>query len=179
MLTLRTTHSRVTDARVLVVSKVEKGAAVISVQKDALVDHPFNNICSGETNQREMTSAVWTPGGQIFQMFSSLIIHKSNYPKVPEQSTNHKSFLQLMNMRVLRLSWCLIKHSQALSALDNWYFMIIKKEDLGLERGEKCDSTVCRYRKGITGQQLGDAQMNFSERKRRNGFSPTVAEMLV
>lgn len=47
-LTLRTTQSRVTDARILVVSKVEKGAAVISVQIDALVDHSFNNICSKE-----------------------------------------------------------------------------------------------------------------------------------
>lgn len=45
-LTLRTTQSGVTNARVLVVSKVEKGTAVISVQKDALVDHSLNNICS-------------------------------------------------------------------------------------------------------------------------------------
>ena len=44
-LTLRPTPSRVTNARVLVVSKVEKSAAVISVQKDALVDHSLNNVC--------------------------------------------------------------------------------------------------------------------------------------
>lgn len=45
-LTLRAAQSRVTDARVMVVPKVEEGAAIISVQVDALVDHPFNNIWS-------------------------------------------------------------------------------------------------------------------------------------
>lgn len=59
-LTVGTTQSRVTDARVLVVSKVEKGAAVVSVQKDALVDHPFNNICGEETKQRRhFTWKLW------------------------------------------------------------------------------------------------------------------------
>lgn len=43
-LTLRTTQSGVTNAGVLVVPKVEKGAAIISIQIDALVDHPFNYV---------------------------------------------------------------------------------------------------------------------------------------
>lgn len=44
-LTLRAAQSRVTNARVLVVSKVEKGTTIISIQKDALVNHSFNNVC--------------------------------------------------------------------------------------------------------------------------------------
>lgn len=43
-LTFWATEGRVADARVLVVPKVEKGAAIVPVQKYALVDHPLNNV---------------------------------------------------------------------------------------------------------------------------------------
>lgn len=44
-LTLGAAQSRVTNARVLVASKMKKSATVISVQEDAFVDHSFNNVC--------------------------------------------------------------------------------------------------------------------------------------
>lgn len=43
-LTLWAAERRVANARVLVVSKVEKGTAVVPVQKYALVDHSLNNV---------------------------------------------------------------------------------------------------------------------------------------
>lgn len=43
-LTFWATEGRVANARVLVAPKVEKGTAIVPVQKYALVDHPFNNV---------------------------------------------------------------------------------------------------------------------------------------
>lgn len=88
-LTLWTAQSGVTNARVLVVSKVEKGAAVVSVQKDALVDHPFNNICSQAQTEgiisleayeqcllaRRSTQVPKHPTNQMIQ--AALIVNKS------------------------------------------------------------------------------------------------------
>lgn len=45
-LTLKSTQTWITDAGVLVVCKVKKKAAVIAVQKDALIVGSFNNVCS-------------------------------------------------------------------------------------------------------------------------------------
>lgn len=43
--TVGATQRRVTDARILVASKVEKSTTVVSIQENAIVDHSFNNIC--------------------------------------------------------------------------------------------------------------------------------------
>uniref|UniRef100_H2MF88 Syntaxin 2 n=1 Tax=Oryzias latipes TaxID=8090 RepID=H2MF88_ORYLA len=43
-LTLGTTKCRITNARILVISKVKKGVAIITIKKDAFVDHSFNNV---------------------------------------------------------------------------------------------------------------------------------------
>lgn len=51
-LTRRAASSRVTDARVLVVSEVEKSVAVVSFQKNALVDHSLNNVCKPKAPTR-------------------------------------------------------------------------------------------------------------------------------
>lgn len=45
-LTFWATEGRVANARVLVAPKVEKGTAIVPVQKYALVDHSLNNVWS-------------------------------------------------------------------------------------------------------------------------------------
>lgn len=59
-LTLGATQSWIADAGVLVVSEVEESTAVVSVQKDALVNHPFNNVWdkSGITFQETVFQCV-------------------------------------------------------------------------------------------------------------------------
>lgn len=50
-LTLWAAERRVANARVLVAPKVEKGTAVVPVQKYALVDHSLNNVWSGQKSR--------------------------------------------------------------------------------------------------------------------------------
>lgn len=44
--TLWSTQSRVTDARVLIVAKMEEGGSMVSVQIDAFVHHSFYDVYS-------------------------------------------------------------------------------------------------------------------------------------